>query len=119
MPVRVVDPAQRRQVSARCPRRSPAGLLLRAGWARGHATGRLSVPSVSTIGWPPTELADGFGREEALPALEPGSRAGFTPVLRWVPGSPCGRLGGVRRGPPCLGSECLPDAATVTVVIES
>src|SRR5690349_22739282 len=37
---------------------------------------------------PPTELADGFGREECPthPGLVPG--AGFTPVLRWVPGSP-------------------------------
>src|SRR6185312_3887712 len=46
---------------------------------------------------PPTELADGFGREECptRPGLMPG--AGFTPVLRWVPGSP-GRA--TRRRPP-------------------
>src|SRR6185436_12057059 len=64
------------------------GLLLRAGCARGRATGRFSV-----LPLPLTELADGFGREAALPALEPGSRAGFTPVLRWVPGSPRPRNG--------------------------
>jgi hypothetical protein len=50
---------------------------------QGRAIRRLSV-----LPMPPTELADGFGREAALPAPERNSGAGFTPVLRWVPGSP-------------------------------
>src|SRR4051794_36558975 len=49
--------------------------------------------------WPPTELADGFGREAALPVPDGCPGAGFTPVLRWVPGSP---RRATRRRPPGL-----------------
>src|SRR6185312_7553755 len=52
---------------------------------------------------PPTELADGFGREAALPAVGRRPTTGFTPVLRWVPGSVPrvrARLGGARCGAP-------------------
>src|SRR5215213_11016423 len=52
---------------------------------------------------PPTELADGFGPEEALRAMRPRTHARFTPGDRWVPGPrghPAARFGGVRSMPP-------------------
>ena len=51
---------------------------------------RPTVPEPKTqfFRLPPTESADGFGREAALRAPDRRPEARFTPVMRWVPARP-------------------------------
>src|SRR3954454_9285723 len=65
----------RRQKSA-CPGLRIAG----AEEARGRSMRWLSV-----LPWPPTGLADGFGRGLALSTPEPGSGVGLTPMQEMGP----------------------------------
>src|SRR3954449_7450843 len=55
---------------------------------RAEVAGHADKAALRFLHRPPTELADGFGREAALPTPDDWPGAGFTPVLRWVPGSP-------------------------------
>ena len=108
--------AQRR----RSPRDDPYRLLPVQGVPVGAPRGGSPF-----LPWPPTELADGFGREAALPAA---SQARGQDSPQYCGGSPARRrsvdrrdrrLGGVRRGLPGWGRDDRPDLPKVTVVIES
>src|SRR3954453_15167713 len=67
---------------------------------------------LSVLPWPPTGLADGFGRGFALPRPEPGSGMGLTPVQelgpRLVP-LLAGGLGGIRPRLPGWEPDDRPD----------
>src|SRR4051794_41694725 len=79
----------RRQKSA-CPGLRIAG----AEEARGRSMRWLSV-----LPWPPTGLADGFGRGLALSTPEPGSGVGLTPMQEMGPRLVPLTAGAARRAP--------------------
>src|SRR3954453_23379743 len=86
---------------------------------RADVAGHANKAALRFFHRPPTELADGFGREAALPTPDDWPGAGFTPVLRWVPGSPVGRLGGVRTDSPDGDVTTERTGPKVTVVMQS
>jgi len=96
-----------RRVSSRAQaRRAPcrAGCCRRQGgtnaWRGRHQA------SLRFFRRPPTELADGFGREAALPGPRSCPGGGIHPSTAVGPRlGPQGRLGGVRRGPPVWGTN--------------
>src|SRR5918997_1050161 len=59
---------------------------------------RVAKATVLPSSRPPTELADGFGPDGALPACASPTQAGLTPEVRWVPGPPRPREGRRRFG---------------------
>src|SRR5919107_1608061 len=98
-------------VPARSPATAAATMTARRGARerlRGDAAQRTTVfrrcrvakATVLPSSRPPTELADGFGPDGALPACAARAHAGLTPGVRWVPGPPRPRVGtsAVRRG---------------------